>query len=240
MLAAAPPAAWRPFRRRTIGTIAIGVSVFTNLFFVTLARRLQRLHSGVLPTSSSTPSTSACPPSWAASWPVLVKQKVFTPLIFVICMAIEYIPMPSWFKFPSAIIISLVLGCAFYQMKKEGRRGLSHPSVTVYPRGGQCPNGLPSSVVSHASALPARAGKGVAPVKQSRASVFSPSVGGLPGHGGIPPATGRPGLKLRWCRGILAGFGPRRRRPCAMPWTPLPAASPTCAATQRGAWKKGG
>ena len=52
-------------RGELIGTIAIGVSVFTNLFFVTLASTFWRFS----PPSSSTPSTSACPPSWAASWP---------------------------------------------------------------------------------------------------------------------------------------------------------------------------
>ena len=99
---------------------SIGVSVFTNLFFVTLAAVSGVYILEVLPPfvinafDFCLPAILGC--VMAQYWS---KQKVFTPLIFVICMAIEYIPMPSWFKFPSAIIISLILGYAFYQMKKK-------------------------------------------------------------------------------------------------------------------------
>ena len=96
------------------------MSVFTNLFFVTLAAVSGVYILEVLPPfvinafDFCLPAILGC--VMAQYWS---KQKVFTPLIFVICMAIEYIPMPSWFKFPSAIIISLILGYAFYQMKKK-------------------------------------------------------------------------------------------------------------------------
>ena len=107
-------------RGELIGTIAIGVSVFTNLFFVTLAAISGVYILEVLPPfvinafDFCLPAILGC--VMAQYWS---KQKVFTPLIFVICMAIEYIPMPSWFKFPSAIIISLILGYVFYRMKKK-------------------------------------------------------------------------------------------------------------------------
>ena len=107
-------------RGELIGTIAIGVSVFTNLFFVTLAAVSGVYILEVLPPfvinafDFCLPAILGC--VMAQYWS---KQKVFTPLIFVICMGIEYIPMPSWFKFPSAIIISLILGYVFYQVRKK-------------------------------------------------------------------------------------------------------------------------
>ena len=49
------------------------------------------------------------------------KQKLFVPVIFVLCLVIEYLPLPmaSLIKFPLAILLSLVLGYVFYQHEKK-------------------------------------------------------------------------------------------------------------------------
>ena len=44
---------------------------------------------------------------------------MFLPLIFVLCLAIEYLPIPSFTKFPGAIVLSLILGYIFYQNQKK-------------------------------------------------------------------------------------------------------------------------
>lgn len=107
-------------RGELIGVVAIGVSVFTNLFFVTLAAVTGVYILQVLPPfvinafDFCLPAILGC--VMAQYWK---KKKVFVPLIFVLCLAIEKIPMPSWFKFPSAILLSIVLGYVFYQMEKK-------------------------------------------------------------------------------------------------------------------------
>lgn len=103
-----------------VGVIAMGVSVFTNLFFVTLAAVSGVYILEILPPFVIN-AFDFCLPAilggvMAQYWQ---KQKVFLPLIFVLCLAIEYLPIPSITKFPGAILLSLVLGYIFYQNQKK-------------------------------------------------------------------------------------------------------------------------
>lgn len=103
-----------------VGVIAMGVSVFTNLFFVTLAAVSGVYILEVLPPFVIN-AFDFCLPAilggvMAQYWQ---KQKVFLPLIFVLCLAIEYLPIPSFTKFPGAIVLSLILGYIFYQNQKK-------------------------------------------------------------------------------------------------------------------------
>lgn len=103
-----------------VGVIAMGVSVFTNLFFVTLAAISGVYILEVLPPFFIN-AFDFCLPAilgavMAQYWQ---KQKVFLPLIFVLCLIIEYLPIPSLLKFPGAIVLSLILGYFFYQHDKK-------------------------------------------------------------------------------------------------------------------------
>lgn len=107
-------------RGELVGVIAIGVSVFTNLFFVTLAAVTGVYILEVLPPFIIN-AFDFCLPAIlggviAQYWH---KNKVFVPLIFVLCLIIEKLPLPSIVKFPGAIILSMVLGFFFYQNQKK-------------------------------------------------------------------------------------------------------------------------
>ena len=107
-------------RGELVGVIAIGVSVFTNLFFVTLAAVTGVYILEILPAfvldafDFCVPAIVGC--VMAQYW---TKNRIFVPLIFVLCLIIEYLPVPSITKFPGAIILSLVLGIVMYQNKKK-------------------------------------------------------------------------------------------------------------------------
>lgn len=103
-----------------VGVIAMGVSVFTNLFFVTLAAVAGVYILEILPPFVIN-AFDFCLPAilggvLAQYWK---KQKIFVPVIFVLCLIIEYLPIPSITKFPGAILLSLVLGYFFYQNEKK-------------------------------------------------------------------------------------------------------------------------
>ncbi len=103
-----------------VGVIAMGVSVFTNLFFVTLAAVSGVYILEVLPPFVIN-AFDFCLPAilggvLAQYWK---KEKVFVPLIMVLCLVIKMLHLPSIVEFPSAIILSLVLGLVFYQRKKK-------------------------------------------------------------------------------------------------------------------------
>lgn len=107
-------------RAEIVGVIAIGISVFTNLFFVTLAAITGVYILEVLPPffvaafDFCLPAILGC--VIAQYWK---KEKVFVPLFFVICLGIEYAPIPSAIKFPGAILLSLFMGIAFYMSRKK-------------------------------------------------------------------------------------------------------------------------
>jgi len=103
-----------------VGVIAMGVSVFTNLFFVTLAAVSGVYILEVLPPFVIN-AFDFCLPAilggvLAQYWK---KEKVFVPLIMVLCLVIKMLHLPSIVEFPSAIVLSLVLGLVFYQRKKK-------------------------------------------------------------------------------------------------------------------------
>lgn len=103
-----------------VGVIAMGVSVFTNLFFVTLAAVSGVYILEVLPPFVIN-AFDYCLPAilggvLAQYWR---KEKIFVPLIMVLCLLIQMAPLPSIVKFPSAIILSLVLGIFFYLKRKK-------------------------------------------------------------------------------------------------------------------------
>lgn len=109
-------------RGEVVGVIAMGVSVFTNLFFVTLAAISGVYILEILPPFVIN-AFDFCLPAilggvLAQYWK---KQKLFVPVIFVLCLVIEYLPLPmaSLIKFPLAILLSLVLGYVFYQHEKK-------------------------------------------------------------------------------------------------------------------------
>jgi len=103
-----------------VGVIAIGISVFTNLFFVTLAAITGVFILEILPPfimnafDFCLPAILGC--VLAQYWK---KEKIFVPLFFLICLGIEYAPLPSAIKFPLAIILSLVMGIVFYMNRKK-------------------------------------------------------------------------------------------------------------------------
>lgn len=107
-------------RGELVGVIAIGVSVFTNLFFVTLAAVTGVYILEILPPFVIN-AFDFCLPAIlggviAQYWH---KNKIFVPLIFVLCLVIEKLPLPSIAKFPGAIVLSMILGFFFYQNQKK-------------------------------------------------------------------------------------------------------------------------
>lgn len=103
-----------------VGVIAMGVSVFTNLFFVTLAAVSGVYILEVLPPFVIN-AFDYCLPAilggvLAQYWR---KEKIFVPLIMVLCLLIKMAHLPSIIEFPSAIVLSLVLGLFFYQRRKK-------------------------------------------------------------------------------------------------------------------------
>lgn len=107
-------------RGEIVGVIAMGVSVFTNLFFVTLAAVSGVYILEVLPPFVIN-ALDFCLPAilgavLAQYWK---KEKIFVPLIMVLCLLLQMSPLPSVTKFPSAILLSVVLGYFFYQSRKK-------------------------------------------------------------------------------------------------------------------------
>ncbi len=47
------------------------------------------------------------------------KNKIFVPLILVLCVILQIAPLPSIAKFPSAILLSFVIGYILYKYKKK-------------------------------------------------------------------------------------------------------------------------
>ncbi len=107
-------------RGELVGTIAIGMSVFVNLAFVTLAAITGVAILNVLPPFIVSAFDFTLP---AILGGVIAqyfkKNKVFVPLILVLCVILQKAPLPSIAKFPSAILLSFLLGYFMYKAKKN-------------------------------------------------------------------------------------------------------------------------
>lgn len=107
-------------RGELVGTIAIGMSVFVNLAFVTLAAVTGVAILNVLPAFVVSAFDFTLP---AILGGVIAqyfkKNKVFVPLILVLCVLLQKAPLPSITKFPGAIVLSFVIGYFMYQSKKK-------------------------------------------------------------------------------------------------------------------------
>lgn len=107
-------------RGELVGVIAIGMSVFVNLAFVTLAAIVGAAILEVLPKFVMDSFGFTLPAIlggvMAQYWK---RSKVFTPLIFIICCIISKSPLPGIAKFPGAIVTAGVLGYIFYKMSKN-------------------------------------------------------------------------------------------------------------------------
>lgn len=103
-----------------VGVIAIGMSVFVNVAFVTAAALVGNAILSVLPQFVLDAFNFTLPAILGAVmaqyWE---KNKVFVPAIFVICLALQKAPLPSIAKFPSAIIISILCGVLIFSMMKK-------------------------------------------------------------------------------------------------------------------------
>lgn len=107
-------------RGELVGTIAIGMSVFVNLAFVTLAAITGVAILNVLPpfiVSAFNYTLPAILGGVIAQY--FKKNKVFVPLILAICVVLQKAPLPSVAKFPSAILLSFVIGYFLYKSKKK-------------------------------------------------------------------------------------------------------------------------
>ncbi|WP_317854187.1 hypothetical protein [Chakrabartyella piscis] len=106
-------------RGELVGTIAIGMSVFVNLAFVTLAAITGVAILEVLPAFFVNAFDYTLPAILGAVIAgYFKKNKVFVPLILAICVVLQKAPLPSISKFPLAILLSFVIGYYMYKAKK--------------------------------------------------------------------------------------------------------------------------
>ena len=47
------------------------------------------------------------------------KNRIFVPVILVICLGLQLAPIPNFLRFPGAIVISIILGAFLYSQKKK-------------------------------------------------------------------------------------------------------------------------
>lgn len=103
-----------------VGTIAIGMSVFVNLAFVTLAAITGVVILNVLPQFILDAFNYTLPAILGGVLAqYLKKSPIFVPLILVLCVILQLAPIPNITKFPSPIVLSLVIGYVMYQNKKK-------------------------------------------------------------------------------------------------------------------------
>ncbi len=106
-------------RGELVGVIAIGMSVFVNLAFVTLAAITGVAILEVLPPFIVSAFDYTLP---AILGGVIAgyfgKNKVFVPLILAVCVVLQKAPLPGITKFPLAILLSFVIGYYMYTSKK--------------------------------------------------------------------------------------------------------------------------
>ena len=102
-----------------VGVIAIGMSVFVNVAFVTAAALVGQAILSVLPQFVLDAFNFVLPAILGAVmaqyWE---KNKVFVPGIFVACLIINKLPL-GIFKFPGAITLSIICGIVIFMNKKK-------------------------------------------------------------------------------------------------------------------------
>ena len=107
-------------RGELVGTIAIGMSVFVNLAFTTAAALTGVYILEILP-EFVLDAFDFCLPAilggvLAQYWR---KNRIFVPVILVICLGLQLAPIPNFLRFPGAIVISIILGAFLYSQKKK-------------------------------------------------------------------------------------------------------------------------
>lgn len=107
-------------RGELVGTIAIGSSVFVNLIFVTLAAVAGHYILSILPEFVIKAFDYTLPGilGGVMAQYFIQNSKIFTVVMIGICIVIQLAPIPSFVKFPLAIILALVLGYMVYQKSK--------------------------------------------------------------------------------------------------------------------------
>ena len=107
-------------RGELVGTIAIGMSVFVNLAFVTFAAITGVAILNVLPPFIVSAFDYTLP---AILGGVIAQyfrtNKIFVPLILALCVILQKAPMANIAKFPSAILLSFVIGLILYKSKNK-------------------------------------------------------------------------------------------------------------------------
>ncbi len=103
-----------------VGTIAMGSSVFVNIFFVTLAAVAGKYILEILPKFFIDSFSYTLPAILGAVMAqFLIKNAPFVVVILAVCFGISVAPMAGLLKFPMAIVLSAVLGYAQYMMIKK-------------------------------------------------------------------------------------------------------------------------
>ena len=105
-----------------VGTIAMGVSVFVNLAFVSLAAVTGVAILAVLPpfiVGAFDYTLPAILGGVMAQYFMNKDNRIFVPLIIVVCIAIQLAPLPNIVKFPGALFMSFVIGYFMYKAKKK-------------------------------------------------------------------------------------------------------------------------
>lgn len=103
-----------------VGTIAMGSSVFVNIFFVTLAAIAGGFILSILPQFFISSFSYTLPAILGAVMAqFFMKNASFVVIILAVCFGIAVMAMPSLYKFPLAILASGVLGYAQYAYRKK-------------------------------------------------------------------------------------------------------------------------
>ena len=103
-----------------VGVIAICASVFVNVAFVTLAAIAGQQILAVLPEFVIQAFNYVLPAILGAVMAqYFPKNKLYVPGIFIICLIINRLPLPSISKFPGAILISILIGVVMYMNVKR-------------------------------------------------------------------------------------------------------------------------
>ncbi len=103
-----------------VGTIAMGSSVFVNIFFVTLAAIAGQYILAVLPEFFIKAFDFTLPAILGAVMAqFMLKHPSFTVVILGVGFAIQISPLGSAFKFPLAIFASFVIAYFQYKYKKK-------------------------------------------------------------------------------------------------------------------------
>lgn len=108
------------YKGELVGVIAIGMSVFVNVAFVTAAALVGEVILDILPKFVLDAFDFTLPAILGAVMAqYFPKNKVFIPLIFVLCIFIQTSPLPNIAKFPSAICLSIFIGIIIFIMQKK-------------------------------------------------------------------------------------------------------------------------